>query len=479
MKLFYKLLIISVIPLICLSGLSYIHSDRMLNHIETNIEERMHYCAQDVKFHLNNVYSRLQSLTTIIAQDSDIQNAVAHKKIKMMYQKSKAFMHFGVSGMLLMDASFQVLCQIGHLPVMLKPGHAFFKQACNVPQTAMVDIQHKLYILSSHPLTGSSGCIGFVVTGMPVYPNVFKEIINHLQINMTIKYDNRIVGTSNNRVGLDAWTHKTFPIQMNDIMFQVTIYENAQMPKLIIESRQKLLFLSLTILAIFSLCIAGLVHRLIAPINDLINAMHQYSKGELRLSLLPDVKNEIGNLYQAFHRMIIDLEHAEQRFRRIFDNAIEGMFQTHPEGYFIRANSALAHIFGYLGPEDMMNAISDLASQMYVNAEDRNLFKEMMTKNNQIENFEAQMYKKDHTIIWVSINARNVRSKDGTIMYYEGFLVNIHERKVAEINNQERKALEMANQTKSEFLANISHEIRTPLNAVLGLGKLLKKNVSF
>jgi len=471
MKLFYKLLMIILIPLVCIIGLCNIYFARMYNQMEEQIEDRIQDYAQDVTYHFKSVLSHIRSLSFIIAKDTDIQNAFASDNIKQLYTKSKNFIQLNVSGILFVDKSFRIKCQLGQLPVISNSNkiHPFFHDAPKTPQTKIIDINNKLYALSVCPFKTKQG---FVVVGNHVYPDIFKEIINHLNIQLAIKYNNTSIGMNENVI---AWKQKTIPIHIDDITLQVTFYEHTKLPQTIVGLRKDLLYFSLIILLIFCLSIAVLVYRLILPINNLTQAMHQYSKGELRLSSLPDAKNEIGKLNQAFHRMIIDLEHAEKRFQRIFEYAIEGIFQTHPDGYFIRANPALAKIFGYTNPEDLMKHVSDLARQMYVHSEDRERFKDLISRNNQISNFEAQMYKKNGEVIWIQINARSVRNKEGQIKYYEGFLVNIDSRKKAEQKDQERKALEMANQTKSEFLASISHEIRTPLNAVIGLGKLLKK----
>lgn len=474
MKLFYKLLLIIIIPIVCIIGLYNIHFARMYSQMNAHIEDCIQKGANDVKYHFETALSRIRTLSLTIAENIDIQPKINDNNINLLCKKGKNFKKLNVSGILFVDESFHNLCQIGKLPVLsgLKESHPFFRNIKNKPKTSIVDIDNQLYAISVCPRSNHQG---YVVVGRLVYPDIYKEICDHLNIKLNISYKKIMIGIDQKEISLDDWKQKTIPIYLNDVILQVTIYQHARICHSIMESRKDLLGYSLIILMFVCLIIAVLVYRLIFPINDLIHAMHKYSKGELRLSSLPGVKNEIGELYQAFHRMIIDLEHAEQRFQRIFEYAIEGLFQTHPDGYFIRTNPALAKIFGYANPEQLVSNISDLASQLYVHSEDRDKFKHAISKHNMVTNFETQMYKQNGDIIWVQINGRAVRDKNGHIMHYEGFLLDIDARKRVEQKDQERKALEMANQTKSEFLANISHEIRTPLNAVIGLGKLLKK----
>jgi len=478
MKLLHKLLIITLVPLICITGMSYIYFDRLLKQMEKQIDERLSDYAKDVKYHFQTSFQHVDALTGIISKDTEIHQAIIAKNIRQLNRKISNYMKFGqASGILLLTNDFK---PVSHFKLLFDPSHInhlmpLLQLAKTFPQSEMIDIDNNLYVLSVYALKQGAALNGFVIAGKPVDPDIYQEIVQHLQIQMTLTY-------KQTSIGIDPVTHshhfeyqKRFPIQVKTVSFDLTIYENNSISKTIIKSRTELLVLALIILSIFIIFIIAVVNHLISPINHLIKAMQQYSKGELRLSLLPDTKHEIGNLYSAFHRMIIDIEHAEQRFRRIFDHAIEGIFQSHPDGYLIRANPALARIFGFLDPDEMIAHISDLGTQLYVDADDRSRFKAMMSKQDLMSDFEAQMYKKDGTIFWVSLNARNVRNKEGNLLYYEGFLLDIDTRKRAENQDQEHKALEIANQTKSEFLANISHEIRTPLNAVLGLGKLLQK----
>jgi len=474
MKLFYKLLIIIIIPLVCITGMCNIYFARMYNQMNIHIDDKFHHCARHVKYHFISVLSHLRSLSYIIAKDDDIQNAFANDNFKQLYQKCKNFKQLNVSGILFVDKAYRIKCQIGQLPVISNSEniHPFFQSAQITPQSTIIDINNQLYALSVYPIKKK---MGFVVVGRFVYPDIYQEITTNLSLQLAITYNDVTIGMHERKISQNYCKQMTIPIHIGKNTLQLKIYEKTRLPLAIQESQQDLLYFSLIILVVFTLGIALLVYRLILPVNTLISAMQQYSKGELRLSSLPNVKNEIGKVYQAFHRMVIDLEHAEQRFQRIFEYAIEGIFQTHPDGYFIRSNPALAKIFGYTNPDDLMKHVSDLANQLYVHSEDRDRFKDLISRNNQVNSFEAQMYKKNGESIWVQINARIVRNSEGQIQHYEGFLVDIDARKKAEQKDQERKALEVANQTKNEFLANISHEIRTPLNAVIGLGKLLKK----
>jgi len=126
------------------------------------------------------------------------------------------------------------------------------------------------------------------------------------------------------------------------------------------------------------------------------------------------------------------LRQAEEKYRNIFENATEGIFQTSPEGRFLSANPSLAHIHGYDSPEDLMHSISDMTSQLYVNPDDRLQLVSLLNKYGSVQNFEVPMYRKDKSIHWISINVKAVKDSDGTVRHYEGTMQDITQRKLAE-----------------------------------------------
>ncbi|MBR8832043.1 MAG: Sensor histidine kinase RcsC [Chroococcopsis gigantea SAG 12.99] len=167
----------------------------------------------------------------------------------------------------------------------------------------------------------------------------------------------------------------------------------------------------------------------------------------------------------------------ESQYRSIFDNAVEGIFQTSLEGLYIRVNPALARMYGYESPEELIACQPNSHNQLYVEPHRRQEFQSLFATQDTLTQFESQIYRKDGKIIWIAEHARAVRDENGDIIYYEGFVEDITERKEVEANLQKAKeAAEAANQAKSSFIANMSHELRTPLNAILGFSQLMLRN---
>ncbi len=171
---------------------------------------------------------------------------------------------------------------------------------------------------------------------------------------------------------------------------------------------------------------------------ELIRKDKQTRNMELSLNLMKNSEGEaIG--FRCIARDITErklaeqeLKKAEESYRSIFENASEGIYQSTPDGKFLHVNPAMASIYGYESAEDMVQIVTDISTQVYENPYDREFFKETLQKHDRIEKYEYQIRKKNGNIIWVSNNARTVRDNEGRILYYEGMVDDITERKRAE-----------------------------------------------
>ncbi|MGE0805821.1 MAG: putative bifunctional diguanylate cyclase/phosphodiesterase [Burkholderiaceae bacterium] len=123
---------------------------------------------------------------------------------------------------------------------------------------------------------------------------------------------------------------------------------------------------------------------------------------------------------------------AEQRFRDLFDNVAEGIFQTTAEGRYLRANPSLARIYGFPSPEALTAHFNLVRDQLYVDPDARQRFVAALERGHQVRGFEARVRRRDGTIIWISENARAVRDTAGRLLYYEGTVEDITERKAYE-----------------------------------------------
>lgn len=138
-----------------------------------------------------------------------------------------------------------------------------------------------------------------------------------------------------------------------------------------------------------------------------------------------------GFIQNISHRKEVEqsLHDAELKYRSIFENATEGIFQTSPNGNYLIVNPALARIYGYNSPDDLIQALNNIQQQLYVDPNRRDDFVKAMQDHKVVQNFESLVYRKDGSTIWISENARLVHDKQGNLLYYEGTVEDITAQK--------------------------------------------------
>ncbi len=171
------------------------------------------------------------------------------------------------------------------------------------------------------------------------------------------------------------------------------------------------------------------------------------------------------------------LRGAERNYREIFENAVEGICQTTPEGRFVTVNPALARMLGYSSPEEVIAAIRNIAEQLYVHPERRAEFLRLVEESGSARGFECQLFRKDRTTIWVSVNTRAVRDDSGKVARCNSTMEDITEIRAAEAAlrqyQQELQCLTArlisAQEAESKRLGRELHDAFGQRLAVLGI----------
>ena len=173
------------------------------------------------------------------------------------------------------------------------------------------------------------------------------------------------------------------------------------------------------------------------------------------------------------------LEETSGNYRDIYENANIGIYRSSPAGKQLRANPALVRLNGYETEAQQLASVNDIATEWYVDPNRREEFKQQMAREGRVSGFESEIFThRSRRRIWISENAWVVRDGRGDVLYYEGTVQDITERKRAEYALEEaRRAAEDSSRAKSEFLANMSHELRTPLNAVIGFSDIMLREM--
>lgn len=181
---------------------------------------------------------------------------------------------------------------------------------------------------------------------------------------------------------------------------------------------------------------------------------------------------------ERLNEEIVERKKAEEKYRAMVDNSLDGIYQSSMEGKYLHVNPALARIFGYSTPEQLMNEVSDVGMLHYVHASDRQRFVKSLLKDGQVHMFEFEYRRKDGTRGWMSTSARLNHDEAGNPSYIEGACRDISPTKRAELALMEAKLqAEHLSQIKSNLISMVSHELRTPLTSILGFAIIMRKRL--
>jgi len=211
-------------------------------------------------------------------------------------------------------------------------------------------------------------------------------------------------------------------------------------------------------------------------------ALHRKKNKAAHRDELDEVVGAINSMRQRLQDDIVALQksecslrESEERYRTIFENAVEGFFQSTPYGRFLSVNPAFARMFGYANPEELIRTITDIEKQFYYYPLDLQRYQKAVDQQGIIVNFEFLAKRKDGTPIWVCNNTRCYFDDEGKVIRYEGTVTDVHKRKVAE-HERERLQVQLIKAQKMESIGNlaggIAHDFNNILSAILGYAEL-------
>ena len=204
--------------------------------------------------------------------------------------------------------------------------------------------------------------------------------------------------------------------------------------------------------------------------------------------LLQESKGRMADLEEMVVARTAQIVQEQEKFKAIFENSPEGIFQITANGRFLTANPALAGIYGYASPKELIEQVTDVQNQFYVDSARLAEFQRRLDQERIVREFESEIKCKDGSRKWISETACRVTKLDGSLLYYQGFVVDITAQKNAQKERDLMEAhLRQAQKLESvgQLAAGIAHEINTPIQYIgdnirfiqesfAGLGGLLK-----
>jgi two-component system, cell cycle sensor histidine kinase and response regulator CckA len=199
------------------------------------------------------------------------------------------------------------------------------------------------------------------------------------------------------------------------------------------------------------------------------------SEFPIEISLGP-LQTEEGLLVSAAIRDITErrraeesLRQAEENYRNIVENAVDGIFQRTSEGRFLSANPALARICGYESPADFVAGVMDARRDLYADPQQYDELNRLLAKQGHVRGVEIQARRKDGQLIWISETVRAVRDTTGQLLYHEGFVEDVTERRQLEEQFRQSQKMEAVGQ----LAGGLAHDFNNLLTVINGYSEVL------
>jgi PAS domain S-box-containing protein len=221
--------------------------------------------------------------------------------------------------------------------------------------------------------------------------------------------------------------------------------------------------------------------RLRAPFESLDSTIRSYLAGrydapplDVAYSEFEPLTDVLWRMGQTVEQQMRELRAAESKYRRIFENARVGIFQTTPEGQIVDVNPAWVDFLGYRDREEAIARIKDVETQVYADPADRRVILEELRREGHVVRREVRMRRRDGSLMWGSITAEAVRGPDGGLVLIEGITDDVTEhRRMQELMIQAEKMISVGG-----LAAGMAHELNNPLGIILNATQNLERRFS-
>ncbi len=490
MRLIHQILLLVYLPLAIMAGMYLYQTGSLLDRLDQSIHAELRQTRTGVeeRFRLETAY--LSSVARLLATGPEVVAALHSGDSDLLFGRARSFVGDVVDYVAFVDTEGIVIVR----------GHAEFVFGDSLITTAqikgslhgeesvgLVDLDGVYYLLAVTPVVRfDEKIVGAALVGMSEVNTLFGLTGAYHTLHLVLERQGQRLAATAPPEDLTGWDSVTFqlPPELGSD-FSVTIFADNTTKRLQLRAlRQQMLGMTAGLAILLGVAATLIMRRVLRPMKNLVSAMRTYPNGVLDLE---GEKNgpqslEVAELVQAFRSMTMELHEkqaslveAEKKYRGMFENSPAGMYRSTLEGRFLSANHAMARLFGFASARELMDGVQDIATQLYADPAQRRALHEQLASRTEPYSLEVEFRRKDGRPAWLFETCWFVRDEAGTVLYQEGSLIDVSERKRAEALERAKVAAEAASEAKSQFLAAMSHEIRTPMNAIAGMAQLLKE----
>ncbi|MDO8871076.1 MAG: PAS domain S-box protein [Methanobacteriaceae archaeon] len=219
----------------------------------------------------------------------------------------------------------------------------------------------------------------------------------------------------------------------------------------------------------------------VGSLNIYSSEIEAYDEEEV--DLLLELAEDISYYLESFDirekkdLAIKKLKEIEMRYRNIFENSEEGIYQSTAQGKYIHVNPALARMAGFESPEAMISKVKDII-KFYVNPNDRKNLKKRLEKEDIVKDYHVQVFLKNGKKAWMSVTEKAIRNEKKEIIYYEGLARDVtREKKISDQLKSSEEKYRNIIETSNEGIWSLDENFNT-IFVNKKMGKMLGYKIS-
>ncbi len=366
MRFRYQILLLALLPLVVSVLISVNEIGQLMNQLEAGIDKDLRASEQKIISQLEDGLKLTEETAKVISESDNIILGLQTVDSEMLYQQGRLFLGSDIDYIAFVDPYGMITARghdefkFGDTPLITPQMLKGLKGEASAG-LARYDNQNLIHAIEPiHFYDGTT--MGAVVVGITLKNDFLKRIAGLEGVRVQITKDKKILADSMPGVSTLHMRSMSFPYPKgSDSPFTVKVmYDASERINNLTNLRNNIAIYGGVLGIVLVSLIFFFASRLVSPIKTLVVAMHDYTSKGVTSFEVPRSAQEIFELVKAFREMINDLEEnkksliaAERKYRTIFENAIQGIYQIDLEGNFIVANPAVAKIYGADTPEEL------------------------------------------------------------------------------------------------------------------------------